>query len=139
LRENARRRAPVRTGSRGANLTKLGDSMSLNGACGAWYGLCCSPPESRSTADRKLARYQPISSRGSRTCPRKRTGLEGKARIFPPTHFVDTYPHLQPISDIFREEQQKIFNKCWIIACHESELTNAFDYRTFKPPLAAKT
>mgnify|MGYP003694131361 CR=1 FL=1 len=35
---------------------------------------------------------------------------------------------------IFREEQQKVFNKSWIIGCHESELPGAFDYRTFTHP-----
>ena len=31
------------------------------------------------------------------------------------------------------KSSDKIFNKCWIIACHESELPGAFDYRTFQP------
>ena len=50
----------------------------------------------------------------------------------PPTHFVDT--RIYTDAEIFREEQQKIFNKCWIIACHESELPNPYDYRTFNHP-----
>lgn len=51
---------------------------------------------------------------------------------FPPTHFVDT--RIYTDAELFREEQQKIFNTCWIIACHESELVNTFDYRTFQHP-----
>lgn len=51
---------------------------------------------------------------------------------FPTTHYVDTSIYTD--DQIFREEQEKIFNKCWIIACHESEIPNAFDYRTFNHP-----
>ena len=51
---------------------------------------------------------------------------------FPSTHYVDTGIYTD--EKIFREEQEKIFNKVWIIACHESELVNAFDYRTFSHP-----
>jgi methanesulfonate monooxygenase large subunit len=51
---------------------------------------------------------------------------------FPPTHYVDT--RIYTDEQIFREEQEKIFNKCWIIACHESEIPNAYDYRTFSHP-----
>ena len=31
--------------------------------------------------------------------------------------------------EIFHEEQEKIFSKCWIPVCHESELVNQLDYR----------
>ena len=31
---------------------------------------------------------------------------------------------------IFHEEQEKIFKKCWIPLCHESELENHLDFRT---------
>jgi methanesulfonate monooxygenase large subunit len=55
---------------------------------------------------------------------------------FPSTHFVDT--RIYTDDQIFREEQEKIFNKCWIIGCHESELPNAFDYRTFHHPGGAQ-
>ena len=51
---------------------------------------------------------------------------------FPKTHFVDT--RIYTDEALFREEQEKIFNKVWIIACHESEVPNAFDYRTFQHP-----
>ena len=51
---------------------------------------------------------------------------------FPDSHFVDT--RIYTDEGLFREEQQKIFNTSWIIACHESELTDAFDYRTFTHP-----
>ena len=62
-----------------------------------------------------------------------RNSVEWKQRPqFPDTHFVSTEIYTDP--QIFREEQEKIFNKCWIIACHESELINAYDYRTFNHP-----
>ena len=51
---------------------------------------------------------------------------------FPNTHFVDTGLYTDPT--LFREEQINIFAKTWIIACHESELPNRFDYRTFRHP-----
>ena len=55
---------------------------------------------------------------------------------FPTSHFVDT--RIYTDDTLFREEQDKIFNKVWIIACHESEIPNAFDYRTFHHPGGAK-
>ena len=55
---------------------------------------------------------------------------------FPETHFVDTRIYTDDV--LFREEQEKIFNKTWIIACHESEVPNAFDYRTFHHPGGAE-
>ena len=51
---------------------------------------------------------------------------------FPTSHFVETSIYTD--EGLFREEQDKIFNKCWIIACHESEIPNPFDYRTFQHP-----
>eukprot|EP00456_Euglypha_rotunda_P053210 TRINITY_DN42925_c0_g1_i6.p2 TRINITY_DN42925_c0_g1~~TRINITY_DN42925_c0_g1_i6.p2 ORF type:complete len:159 (+),score=43.51 TRINITY_DN42925_c0_g1_i6:354-830(+) len=51
---------------------------------------------------------------------------------FPDTHFVST--DIYTDEQIFRQEQELIFNKVWIIACHESELQNAYDYRTFNHP-----
>ena len=42
---------------------------------------------------------------------------------FPETHYVDT--RLYTDETLFREEQEKIFAKSWIIACHESELPSA--------------
>ncbi len=55
---------------------------------------------------------------------------------FPSTHFVDTRVYTDEA--LFREEQDKIFNKVWIIACHESEVPNKFDYRTFHHPGGAE-
>lgn len=55
---------------------------------------------------------------------------------FPNTHFVDTRVYTDEA--LFKEEQDKIFNKCWIIACHESEIPNAYDYRTFHHPGGAE-
>src|SRR5438270_4294402 len=51
---------------------------------------------------------------------------------FPETHYVDT--RIYTDGNLFREEQEKIFGKCWIIACHESELPGPYDYRTFAHP-----
>ena len=51
---------------------------------------------------------------------------------FPDTHYVST--EIYTDETLFKEEQAKIFNKCWIIACHESELVNPYDYRTFSHP-----
>jgi hypothetical protein len=51
----------------------------------------------------------------------------GRETGFPDTHFVST--EIYTSDQIFREEQEKVFGKCWIIACHESELPSAFDYR----------
>ncbi len=50
----------------------------------------------------------------------------------PETHYVDS--SIYTSEEFFREEQEKIFNKVWIIACHESEVPNAYDYRTFQHP-----
>jgi len=51
---------------------------------------------------------------------------------FPNTHYVDTRVYTD--ERLFREEQEKIFSKVWIIACHESEIANSYDYRTFLHP-----
>ena len=62
-----------------------------------------------------------------------RNSVEWKERPeFPETHFVST--DIYTDEQIFRDEQANIFNKCWIIACHESELPGAYDYRTFNHP-----
>jgi methanesulfonate monooxygenase subunit alpha len=50
----------------------------------------------------------------------------------PRTHYVDARIYTDP--DIFREEQEKIFARTWILACHESELPRPYDYRTFRHP-----
>lgn len=48
------------------------------------------------------------------------------------THFVD--PRIYTDEEIFCEEQQKIFDKSWLVACHESELPEPLDYRTYRHP-----
>jgi methanesulfonate monooxygenase large subunit len=50
----------------------------------------------------------------------------------PSTHYVD--PALYTDAQIFSEEKEKIFAKSWIIACHESEIPEKYDYRTFSHP-----
>jgi methanesulfonate monooxygenase subunit alpha len=50
----------------------------------------------------------------------------------PPTHYVDS--RLYTDERLFREEQEKIFARTWILACHDSELPRAYDYRTFQHP-----
>jgi len=62
-----------------------------------------------------------------------RNAAEWAARPkFPRTHYVDT--RLYTDEGIFREEQQKIFERTWFIACHESEIAGPYDYRTFRHP-----
>ena len=51
---------------------------------------------------------------------------------FPATHYVDS--RLYTDESIFKEEKEKLFRPSWIIACHESELPEAFDYRLFTHP-----
>ena len=50
----------------------------------------------------------------------------------PATHYVDTRLYTDP--GLFEEERAKIFDRTWIIACHESELPAPYDYRTFRHP-----
>ncbi len=47
----------------------------------------------------------------------------------PAEHFVSGLVYSDP--DIYRDESDKIFSKVWRLACHESELPEAFDYRVF--------
>src|SRR6185436_12733036 len=51
---------------------------------------------------------------------------------FPVTHYVDSRIYTDPA--IFAEEVDKLFRPTWIIACHESEIPNAYDYRLFTHP-----
>ena len=50
----------------------------------------------------------------------------------PSTQFVD--PRIYTDEGIFAEEQEKIFDKCWLVACHESELPLPHDYRLYEHP-----
>lgn len=50
----------------------------------------------------------------------------------PLTHYVDTRVYTD--TGLFAEERDKIFGHTWSIACHESELEQAYDYRTFQHP-----
>jgi len=45
----------------------------------------------------------------------------------PPTHYVD--PRVYTDQSIFEDERKKIFEKVWAIVCHESEVTEAYDFR----------
>ena len=56
----------------------------------------------------------------------------GELPKFPPSHYVDS--RIYTDQRIFAEERAKIFSQCWYIACHESEISNACDYRTFQHP-----
>jgi methanesulfonate monooxygenase subunit alpha len=50
----------------------------------------------------------------------------------PPTHYVDPLIYTSPL--ILHEEREKIFARTWVIACHESELPQPHDYRTYRHP-----
>ena len=45
----------------------------------------------------------------------------------PSVEYVDS--RIYSSWDIFNREQEKIFKKCWIPLCHESELVNHLDFR----------
>jgi methanesulfonate monooxygenase subunit alpha len=62
---------------------------------------------------------------------RNRDEWERQPRL-PATHFVDT--RLYTDEALLSEERDKIFGHCWLIACHESELSQRYDYRTFQHP-----
>src|SRR6185503_1631899 len=53
---------------------------------------------------------------------------------FPATHYVDSRIYTDPA--IYAEELEKLFKPSWIIACHESEIPNAYDDRLFQHPAA---
>jgi methanesulfonate monooxygenase large subunit len=62
-----------------------------------------------------------------------RTSVEwARSPKLPLTHYVNSRIYTE--EDIFKDEIEKIFNKVWLIACHESEIANAYDYRTFNHP-----
>ena len=62
-----------------------------------------------------------------------KNGEQWEARPkFPTTHYVDARIYSDP--QIFEEEKEKLFRRAWIIACHESEIPAAFDYRLFTHP-----
>ncbi len=47
---------------------------------------------------------------------------------FKPAEWVDSRIYSDP--EIHQDEQEKIWKKSWIPVCHESELANAYDFRT---------
>lgn len=53
----------------------------------------------------------------------------------PETHYVHERVYTDP--EIFEEEKEKIFAKTWMMACHESEVPEANDYRTYQHPAGA--
>lgn len=53
----------------------------------------------------------------------------------PETHYVDQRVYTDP--QIFEEEKEKIFARTWMLACHESEVPEANDYRTYRHPAGA--
>lgn len=50
----------------------------------------------------------------------------------PDTHYVDRRVYTDP--QIFEEEKEKIFSRTWMLACHESEVPEANDYRAYQHP-----
>ena len=54
----------------------------------------------------------------------------------PDSHLVSHLAYAD--DDVFEEEQRKILDRVWRLACHESELPEKYDFRTFdhvRPPL----
>lgn len=43
-------------------------------------------------------------------------------------------PRIYTDEGIFKEEQEKILDKSWLVACHESELPEPHDFRTYQHP-----
>lgn len=59
-----------------------------------------------------------------------RTSLQWEQKPpVPEDHFVSTRIYTDP--EIFEVERSRIFGACWKFACHESEIAEAGDYRTF--------
>ena len=46
----------------------------------------------------------------------------------PPVEYVDSRIYSDP--DIFEDELELIFKKTWVPICHESELSEPYDFRT---------
>ena len=62
-----------------------------------------------------------------------RTAAEWRKKPkLPATHYVNS--RIYTDESIHHEEIEKIWNKLWLIACHESELPHRFDFRTFMHP-----
>jgi methanesulfonate monooxygenase large subunit len=49
----------------------------------------------------------------------------------PATHYVSDLAYTD--QDVFDEEMKLIMGRVWRLVCHESELAQKFDYRTFDP------
>ena len=47
----------------------------------------------------------------------------------PATHYVSDLAYTD--DEVFREEMRLIMGRVWRLVCHESELSEKFDYRTF--------
>ena len=47
----------------------------------------------------------------------------------PDTHYVSAAAYAD--EEVFKREKERILNKVWRLACHESELPNSYDFRTF--------
>jgi methanesulfonate monooxygenase subunit alpha len=62
-----------------------------------------------------------------------RTSSEwGRKPPLPETHYVDSLVYTD--EEIFEEEKEKIFARTWMIACHESDVPESNDYRTYRHP-----
>lgn len=62
-----------------------------------------------------------------------RTSSEwGQKPPLPETHYVDSLVYTD--QGIFEEEKEKIFARTWMMACHESEVPEPNDYRTYRHP-----
>ncbi|NQV79901.1 MAG: aromatic ring-hydroxylating dioxygenase subunit alpha [Alphaproteobacteria bacterium] len=56
-------------------------------------------------------------------------GTERTLPEMPDTHVVSGAVYTDKA--IFEDEKRQVFGRCWHLACHESELSTPYDYRTF--------
>jgi len=66
--------------------------------------------------------------RGERDRGARNLELWSRPPQLPDTHYVDTRVYTD--RSIFSEEIEQIFDRVWLPVCHESELPDAYDFRT---------
>ena len=79
-----------------------------------------------------LPACNPEFTRNKEVTVAKNSVAWGAKPEFPGSHYVDS--RIYTDQSLFDEERQKLFKSSWIIACHESEVERAYDYRLFTHP-----